>query len=100
MIGSEAVDDIRELAGLVGRQIARSVASEVVRHCSNGAVVGPESVTVPAGRFRALHVRSAEGDAWVSAEVPFGIVKAHLSDGSEMSLTGRGMDAKSSLAER
>ncbi|HYS22072.1 MAG TPA: hypothetical protein VEO73_13365 [Gemmatimonadales bacterium] len=85
---------------VVGRQIARSVASEVVRHCSNGEVVGPESVTVPAGRFRALHVRSAQGDAWVSADVPFGIVKAHLSDGAEMSLTGRGMDAKSSLAEQ
>ena len=88
------------LIAMVGQQIARSVASEVVRHCSNGEVVGPESVTVPAGRFRALHVRSAEGDAWVSAQVPFGIVKAHFTDGSQMSLTGRGMDARSSLAEQ
>ena len=85
---------------VAGRQIARSVASEIVRHCSSGEVVGPESVSVPAGRFRALHVRSAEGDAWVSADVPFGIVKAHLTDGSEMSLTGRGMDARSSLTEQ
>jgi hypothetical protein len=88
------------LIAMAGRQIARSVASEVVRHCSSGQVVGVESVSVPAGKFRALHVRSAEGEAWVSVDVPFGIVKARLNDGSEMSLTGRGKDAKSVIGTR
>jgi hypothetical protein len=53
--------------------------------------VGPESVTVPAGTFDALHVKgsgsattkilikkiemSSQGDWWYSAQVPFGIVK-------------------------
>ena len=88
------------MISMMSRQISQGVASETARRCSNGVVVGWETVTVPAGRFRALHVRSADGDAWVTADVPFGMVRVHGSDGTDMILTGRGMDAKSSITEQ
>jgi hypothetical protein len=81
-------------------QVSRSVASETVRYCSNGEVVGQETVRVPAGSFKTLHVRSAAGDAWISHDVPFGLVRVRGADGSEMVLLGSGMDATSSITER
>ncbi len=85
------------MISMMSRQISQGVASETVRRCSNGVVVGWETVTVPAGKVRALHVRSADGDAWVSADIPFGMVRVRGNDGTDMILTGRGMDAKSSI---
>jgi hypothetical protein len=74
-------------------------AADWTARCSATHVVGWESVTVPAGTFRALHATADAGsDAWASAEVPFGFVKIHGKDG-DLVLTGRGMDAKSSLTE-
>jgi hypothetical protein len=81
-------------------QVSRSVAAETVRYCSNGEVVGEETVRVPAGAIKTLHVRSAAGDAWISRDVPFGLVKVHAADGSEMALLQSGMDATSSITER
>src|SRR2546426_10917 len=64
------------------------------------AVVGWESVTVPAGTFRALHVTTGDGgELWASRDVPFGVVKTHGKQG-DLALTGRGADAKSSIAEK
>jgi hypothetical protein len=81
-------------------QVSRSVAAETVRYCSNGEVVGEETVRVPAGAIKTLHVRSPAGDAWISRDIPFGLVKVHASDGSEMALLGSGLDAASSITER
>ncbi|PYP08647.1 MAG: hypothetical protein DMD56_12245, partial [Gemmatimonadetes bacterium] len=67
--------------------------------CSGAHVVGWESVTVPAGTFRALHVTTDDGgEVWASREVPFGLVKTHGKQG-DLALTGRGTDAKSSITE-
>jgi hypothetical protein len=58
-------------------------------------------VTVPAGSIKALHMKDSEGgEAWMSRDVPFGVVKAHLKEGEDLVLTGRGMDAKSSITEK
>ncbi len=56
---------------------------------------------MPAGSFRALHVRSAndQNEGWVVPDLYFGMVRAKLKDGSTMDLTGRGTDAKSSITE-
>jgi hypothetical protein len=73
--------------------------------CRNGKVVGWESVTVPAGTFRALHVRDASGhgESWVVPDLPFALVKEASTDGGEPSqtlLTAHGMGARSQITER
>jgi hypothetical protein len=74
-------------------------AADWTARCTATHVVGWESVTVPAGTFRALHATSdSGGEAWASPEVPFGFVKIHGRDG-DLTLTARGMDAKTSLTE-
>jgi hypothetical protein len=67
--------------------------------CTSAHVVGWESVTVPAGTMRALHVTTDDGtDVWASRDVQFGLVKLRGKDG-ELALAARGADAKSSITE-
>jgi len=91
------------LVGMMAGPIAKSIASETGRRCSNPAVqvVGWESLTVPAGTMRALHLKDAEsgGDAWFVPHVPFGVARVLTKDGHDMVLTGSGHDAKSSITE-
>jgi hypothetical protein len=56
---------------------------------------------VPAGSFRALHVKHAvdQTEAWLVPDLYFGLLRATLKDGSSMELTARGDDAKSSITE-
>ncbi len=89
----------QQMVGMMaGRAGANNVVTANARRCSGGEVVGWESVTVPAGTIRALHVKGADGDAWLATGVPFGLVKA-VGTGREMVLTGRGADGKSSITE-
>ena len=82
-------------------QMLSNIAQEVAKNCEQATVVGWESVTVPAGTFRALHVRSAEGgDAWVARDVPFGMVRVRDKRGTLMVLTGHGRDARSAIREQ
>ena len=89
-----------EMAGMMGKQGRdNTTAFDWAGRCSGAHVVGWESVTVPAGTFRALPVTSADGgEVWASREVPFGLVKTHGKQG-DLALTGRGTDAKSSITE-
>ena len=76
-----------------------------LKDCTSSKVVGWESVTVPAGTFRALHVQDAAGggDAWVVPDLPFGIVKSltggEPSDSGQMVLSAHGMGARSQITE-
>ena len=89
-----------QMIAMMSRQMLSNIAQEVAKSCDQSTVVGWESVTVPAGTFRALHVRSAEGgDAWVSRDVPFGMVRVRDKRGTTMVLTGRGNDARSAIRE-
>lgn len=90
-----------EMVRMMGSQMDQNFASQFARKCQETEVVGWEQITVPAGSFRALHVRHAgeQTDAWLLADLYFGLVKATLKDGSAMELTGRGADAKSSITE-
>jgi len=72
--------------------------------CASARVVGWESVTVPAGTFRALHVASASGNAeeWFVPDLPFALVKeTGTEDGAprQLLLVGRGTGARSLITE-
>lgn len=88
-----------DMAGMVGKQGGQTSAFDWAGRCAGAHVVGWESVTVPAGTFRALHVTTDDGEVWASREVPFGLVKTHGKQG-DLALTGRGADAKSSITEK
>ena len=76
--------------------------SDALRACADAKAVGWESVTVPAGTFRALHVQNAEGrgDSWVVPDMPFAIVKVATGrDAGDMVLVSHGMGARSEITE-
>ena len=85
---------------MLGRQMTANIADQIAHSCATAQVVGWESVTVPAGTFRALHIRTEDGgEAWIAHEVPFGMVQVKSRNGFVMVLTGRGTGAKSSITE-
>jgi hypothetical protein len=88
-----------QMLGMMGSHMAQdNMAMEIARQCATARVVGPETVSVPAGSIAAIHVKSADGgDAWLAKDIPFGLVKAVGKQG--LVLTGYGSDAKSSITE-
>src|SRR5688572_4974945 len=69
--------------------------------CRDVTLVGSETVSVPAGKFQAGHFRSDKyaSDTWVTAEVPFSMVKSTGKD-FELTLLRHGEGAKSSITEK
>jgi hypothetical protein len=86
---------------MMGANIAKNSTSEIEKRCHSAHSTGYESVTVPAGSFRALHVvdDSSGAQAWISASVPFGLVKTLQKDGTTQVLIAKGSGAKSSITE-
>jgi len=86
---------------MMAGQMDQNFATEFTRKCQQMDVVGWEQLTVPAGSFRALHIKDAaeQADAWLVPDVYFGLVRATLKDGSSMEMTGKGTGAKSSITE-
>ena len=87
--------------GGMGRGMGRgNAAANWMQQCQSLTVVGQESVTVPAGTFKATHLRNATDstDVWVSREVPFGMVKSQAA-GMTAELSAMGKDAKKSITE-
>jgi hypothetical protein len=68
--------------------------------CEGVSLAGEESVTVPAGTFKALRYHNAkyESDTWVVPNQPFFMVKSKGED-FELSLVSSGDGAKSSITE-
>jgi hypothetical protein len=68
--------------------------------CEGVSLAGKESVTVPAGTFKALryHNDKYESDTWVVPTRPFFMIKSKGKD-VEMSLVSSGDGAKSSITE-
>lgn len=68
--------------------------------CKDVTLVGTERVTVPAGKFKTRHFRSAKytSDTWLSADIPFAMVKSSGKN-YEIALTSHGRGAKSSITE-
>ena len=76
-----------------------------LRGCRDAKVIGWESVTVPAGTFRAIHIKNATGssDSWVAPDLPFALVKELDSEDGQsrqMLLIGHGMGARTQITER
>jgi hypothetical protein len=80
-------------------QLPRDLTTDPIRRCGEGVVVGWESVKVPVGTFRALHVRHERdgrtADVWMVPTVPFGMVRTVVAGDSaataEIVLTGFGV---------
>ena len=68
--------------------------------CEGVSLAGEESVTVPAGTFKALryHNTKYDSDTWVVPDLPFFMVKTKGKD-FELSLASSGDGAKSSITE-
>ena len=98
---SQAMRMPEEMVRMMGSRMGQNFATEFAHKCQEMDVVGWEQVTVPAGSFRALHVRHAgeQTDAWLLPDLYFGLLRATLKDGSSLELTGKGADAKSSITE-
>ena len=101
MGGQPAMKIPGPMATLMGKQAGQNTSAfDWAARCSGAHVVGWESVTVPAGTFRALHVATDDGaEVWGSRDIPFGLVKTHGKQG-DMALTAHGSDAKSSITEK
>lgn len=81
--------------------IKKGVGSVIEQKCKKGAiqVLGWETVTVPGGSFRALHIKDGDDEAWASSELGFPLVRFVSKKNGTMELTGHGNDAKSSITE-
>jgi hypothetical protein len=88
---------VRMMAGNMGT----NVAAEIARSCQEMDLVGWEQTTVPAGNFRALHLRHARNgmDVWVQPELNFAMVKTVMKDRGTMVLSAQGTGAQSSITE-
>jgi hypothetical protein len=89
-----------QMMGMMRDRMGQNPALEATEKCRDAQIVGWESITVPAGQFRALHLKpaDADGDVWALEDVPFGMIK--FTDGeTEIVLMGHGMDATSSITE-
>jgi len=80
-----------------GQMQKNSVLSNI---CEGVEPAGEETVEVPAGSFKTtrMHNTKYESDAWVSAKVPFYMVKMKGKD-YDMALAAVGDGAKSSITE-
>lgn len=92
-----------QMIQMVNSSPGMNMAADLARQCQAMEVVGWERVTVPAGAFRALHMRNPGSqmvsEVWVQPDLQFSMVKALLKDGALMELTGQGTDAKSLITE-
>jgi len=90
-----------QMVRMMASGMGANVAAEIAQGCKEMDVVGWEEVTVPAGHFRALHLRHARDgiEAWVQPTLNFAMVKAAMKDGGTMVLTAQGTGAKSSITE-
>ena len=75
--------------------------ADIEAQCRTAEVVGREDVSVPAGTFTTTHLRfpATGGEVWVSAEVPFGVVRGDIPGQGAMELKAHGAGATSSITE-
>lgn len=74
--------------------------AQIARECRSMQLVAWDDLSVPAGKFRAMHLRDprTSADLWITPGAQSGIVKLIWKDGSTAVLTAQGSDAKSSWA--
>ena len=91
----------QQMVQMMAGQMDKNFDADFTRKCQKMTVVGWEQLTVPAGTFRALHIKDAgeQAEAWIVPDMYFGLARAQLKDSSAMVLTGKGTGAKSSITE-
>lgn len=100
----QAMEFPEEMAGSMLQQ-GQSLSEPTIRACNESETIGWETVTVPAGTFRALRVRArldaGDKDLWLSDDVPFGMIKMTEPDDPDhgLMLLDHGTDAESSITE-
>jgi hypothetical protein len=92
-----------KLDGMMLQMIRRQMEKESMLHdmCKDMSLVGGETVSVPAGRFKSQRFHNAKSvtNIWISKAVPFSMVKT-ASPNHESTLLRHGDGAKSSITER
>lgn len=107
LVGENAVEVVMK----IGNQPAMKTGPELAKSgvgradwreaCKDSKFVGEESVSVPAGTFRARHYTGPQGDTWASMEAPvWHLVKMSSKEGTMMVLSSAGMGAKSEITEK
>ena len=99
--GQPAMRVPERMLAMMQQQMASSPIEDFAKQCNAANFVGKEDVTTPAGTFATLHVRTEQhnGDAWVSMDVPFGMVKGSSEGGPTMELLRFGSDASTQITE-
>jgi len=101
MAGQPAMRMPNEMISMMQQQMGDNPMADFAEKCATSAVIGRETIETPAGTFATIHIRNdADGsEAWISTDVPFGVVKGLVPEGGTLTLTGYGKDAKSGIPE-
>jgi hypothetical protein len=109
VVGSERREgkDLKWLAMKMDGMMLKMIRDQMEKQsfigdvCKDVTLVGPESVTVPAGKFQTRHFRSDKNtsDSWLTLDIPFAMVKS-VGKNYEMALRSYGDGAKSSITEK
>ena len=87
---------------MIGSGLQKSGGLRVADMCEKVTLIGNERTTVQGGTFSTRHYKYDQGtdpyETWVSAEVPFGLVK-FTGRRYDLQLNRSGKDAKSSITE-
>jgi hypothetical protein len=74
---------------------------DIRTECAKINFVGEETVSVPAGSYKARHYKGPDGESWVSPDVPgWKMVKMVTKAGDEMVLTGTGTGFENQITEK
>jgi hypothetical protein len=86
------------MMGMIRGQMGKN--SALANLCEGVSLVGEESVTVPAGTFKAarFHNEKHESDAWMVRDHPFYLVKS-VGKNHDIALVKSGEGATSSITE-
>lgn len=101
MSGQPAMRLPQEMISMMQQQMGGNPMADFAEKCEDSEVIGNEDVEVPAGTFSTVRLKSDDdgSEAWISPDVPFGIVKGSVPDGGVLELKGYGTDAESSIPE-
>jgi hypothetical protein len=90
-----------QMVRMMAANMGPNMAADIARGCGEMETVGWEQVSVPAGTFRALHLRHPQTgmEVWLQPTLAFPLVKAVTKDSGTMALAGQGTGAKSSITE-
>jgi hypothetical protein len=101
MAGQPAMRLPNEMISMMQQQMGDNPMADFAEKCEGSEVIGKEDIEVPAGTFSTVRLKSDDdgSEAWISPDVPFGIVKGSVPDGGVLELKGYGTDAESSIPE-